>query len=36
MEERKNFLDNEGRLTAFPAKRKLYALRYLAELGIAE
>ncbi len=36
MEERKNFLDNQGLLTAFPAKRKLYALRYLAELGIAE
>ncbi len=29
----KNFLDQEGRLTAFPAKRKmkLYALCYLAE-----
>lgn len=31
MDELKNFLDNEGRLTAFPAKRKrkLYALWYL-------
>lgn len=28
----RSFLDNQGRLTAFPAKRKkqLYALRYLA------
>ena len=33
MEELKNFLDGQGRLTAFPAKRKrkLYALRYLAD-----
>lgn len=30
----KNFLDDEGRLTAFPAKRKMkiYALFYLAEV----
>lgn len=30
----KNFLDSEGRLTAFPAKRKMkvYALFYLAEI----
>lgn len=32
MDELKNFLDSQGRLTALPAKRKrkLYALRYLA------
>ena len=37
-ERLKNFLDREGRLTAFPAKRKMkiYALCYLAQKFIPE